>query len=91
MPLSVHEAPSIAAARAYYDDLGRKLGRHSAGTTLGQGTFRTNNGSVVVIKDNKVLLVDVSHIPAKFGSPPLSRDDTALSVAVTVLGCWTGA
>jgi hypothetical protein len=36
------------------------------------------------------LLVDASKLPANFGSPPQSRSDVALTVAVTVMGCWTG-
>ena len=57
---------------------------------LGQGTFRLPDGSIFVVKDNKVMKVDVTKLPANFGSPPLSKNDVALTVAVTIMGCWTG-
>ncbi|MCU1429595.1 MAG: hypothetical protein JWL83_3595 [Actinomycetia bacterium] len=91
MKLSVRELPSDAAAKQAFDRLGTEVGRLPAGTLLGQGTYKTRNGSMVVLKDSKVLLVDVSGLPAHFGKPPLSRNEVALTVAVTVMGCWTGA
>ena len=42
-------------------------------------------------KDYKVLLVDTSGLPTQFGSPPQTKKDVAIGVALTVLGCWTGA
>ena len=41
--------------------------------SLGQGAFQTTNGSVVVRKDWKVLLVDDTGLPAQFGTPPTRR------------------
>ena len=58
---------------------------------LGQGAFVTTNGSVVVRKDYKVLLVDTSGLPDRFGPFSANRAKTAIDVGVTVLGCWTGA
>jgi hypothetical protein len=89
--LSVHEVPSIAAARAAFRQLGVVYGRTGEQATLGQGAFYTRNKSMVVVKDNKVMFVDTSGIPDQFGKPPLSRSDVGLTVAVTVMGCWTGA
>jgi len=51
----------------------------------------TTDGSVVVRKDWKVLYVDVSHLPPQFGQPPQAAPDAALSVAATILSCWSGA
>jgi hypothetical protein len=49
--------------------------------------FTTKDFSVVVRKDYKVLLIDISGLPARFGTPPASRGE----VAGTILDCWTGA
>jgi len=91
MTLSVHELPSDAAAMTYFNQLGQKLGRLPADTVLGQGTFRIRDDSMFVVKDNKVMDVDVTKLPASFGVPPLDRADVALTIAVTIMGCWTGA
>ena len=39
---------------------------------LGQGAFQATDGSVVVRKDWKVLVVDTSGLPAEFGVPSAS-------------------
>src|SRR5450755_1412163 len=57
---------------------------------LGQGAFRTSSGDVVVRKDWKVLLVDVSGLPSQFGVPPTSATDVAFTLADLILGCWAG-
>jgi hypothetical protein len=44
----------------------------------------------VLRKDQKVMLVDVTGLPATFGSPPSSRADAARLIMKAVLGCWTG-
>ncbi len=51
----------------------------------------TANGSFVLRKDYKVLLVDTSGLPAAFGLPMKPRAEIATGVGITVLGCWTGA
>ena len=47
------------------------------------------DGSVVVRKDYKVLLVDITKLPAKFGVPSATRGDVAINVAETIMWCWT--
>lgn len=89
--LSVKQLPSDAATTAYATRLGAELGRVKSLTGLGQGAFTTKNGSVVVTKDDKVLLVDVQRLPAMFGIPADTRDNVAISIAATIMGCWTGA
>ncbi len=90
MRLSVKEMSSAAETTTYYDSLATKL--HRANTPVSvAGAFQTGNGSVVVRKDFKVLLIDVSKLPAQFGVPTESRGDAAINVAATVMGCWTGA
>jgi hypothetical protein len=89
--LSVKELTNEAATTAAYTSFATKLGRRPDVVTFGQGAFITTNGSVIVRKDFKVLDVDVSKIPEQFGSPPQDRSNVALSIAATVMSCWTGA
>jgi hypothetical protein len=91
MTLSVKEMSSVAETTAYFDSLGERLGRVQKLEGLGEGAFHTTNDSVVVRKDYRVLLVDVSHLPAQFGQPKMARVDVAISVATTIMGCWIGA
>jgi hypothetical protein len=90
MALSVKELRNAQATGAYFDALGARLGRMHALQGLGQGAYQTSNGSTVVRKDNLVLLVDVAGLPAQFGVPSSPRADVSLSVAATIMGCWTG-
>lgn len=88
--LSVKELSSAAETAAYYRGLARRLGDTGTIPHLGQGAYTTGGGSVVVRKDWRVLLVDVSQLPAEFGSPQTSRQDVAITVADVVIACWTG-
>ncbi len=90
MALSVKELRNAPETGAYFDALGARLGRMHALQGLGQGAYQTTNGSTVVRKDNLVLLVDVSGLPARFGVPSSPKADVSLSVAATIMGCWTG-
>jgi hypothetical protein len=89
IPLSVKELDGTAATTRYFESLAQTLGRVDA-IGLGQGAFSTTNHSVVVRKDNKVLTVDPSQLPGEFGAPPQSPSTVALTVATTIMGCWTG-
>lgn len=89
--LSVKELDSAKQTTSYFDALGARLGRRPGRLAVGQGAYVTNDGSVVVRKDWKVLLVDVSQLPAQFGQPPQSAADAGLTVAATILSCWSGA
>jgi hypothetical protein len=91
LTLSVKELSNAAQTTAAYTSFGTKLGRRPEVVSFGQGAFITTNGSVIVRKDYKVLDVDVSQLPQKFGQPPQDRSNVALSVAATVMSCWTGA
>jgi hypothetical protein len=88
--LSVKELSSWSQTKAYFASVGRELGDVGALGNLGQGAFTTSDGSVVVRKDWKVLLVDISPLPAQFGVPPTSRADVADTVSDVILGCWAG-
>jgi hypothetical protein len=91
MTLSVKEMSSAAETTAYFDALGKKLGRGADLRELGEGAYQTRNGSAVVRKDYRVLLVDVSRLPARFGKPLSARSDIGDGVADTIMGCWFGA
>ncbi|HTW07959.1 MAG TPA: hypothetical protein VME46_10630 [Acidimicrobiales bacterium] len=90
MVLSVKELSSWPQTYAYYNGLGRALHLQQQIVSLGQGAFEAGNGSVVVRKDWKVLLVDVHGLPGSFGNPPSPVGNVALSVAGVILGCWHG-
>ncbi len=88
--MSVKELSSWAETDAYYDGLATQLGKTRTLQGLGQGAFQTTDGSVVVRKDWKVLLVDIKGLPAQFGVPPTSSADVAVTVGDVILGCWAG-
>ena len=88
--LSVKELSSWTQTLAYFHGLGTQLGAPQSLGNLGQGAFRTTGGDVVVRKDWKVLLVDVSGLPSQFGVPPTSASDVAYTLADLILGCWDG-
>jgi hypothetical protein len=90
MALSVKELSSWAQTLAYYKSLEVLLGNVRSLANLGQGAFQTTNGSVVVRKDWKVLLVDIAGLPDQFGVPPTSSGDVAVTVSDVILGCWAG-
>ena len=91
MTLSVKEMSSAAETTAYFDNYASTLGKKQDLQGLGQGAFQVNNGSVVVRKDFKVLLVDITKLPKSFGVPAETPGDAAINVAEAILGCWTGA
>jgi hypothetical protein len=88
--LTVKELSSWPHTFAYYSTLARKQGRSKTVPNLGQGAFQTDNGSMVVRKDWKILTVDISGLPGQFGKPPTSRGDVAVTVADLILACWAG-
>jgi hypothetical protein len=90
MVLSVKELSSWAQTLAYFRMLGDQMGNTRDLENLGQGAFQTTDGSVVVRKDWKILLVNSAGLPPQFGVPPTSSGDVAVTVADVILGCWDG-
>jgi hypothetical protein len=90
MELSVKEVSSWPQTYAYFDELANTLQETTPITRLGQGAFITRDGSVVVRKDWKILLVDISGMHAQVGSPPKPPAELAIYVAEAILGCWAG-
>jgi hypothetical protein len=91
MVLSVKEFSNKTETDSYFTSLAHRLGLAKRLEDLGQGAFFTTNHSVVVRKDYKVLLVDISGLPARFGAPLNNRGVIAVTVAATIMDCWTGA
>ena len=88
--LSVKELSSWSQTFTYFRGLRSELGDSNTLFNLGQGAFQTRNGSVVVRKDWKVLLVDISGLPAQFAEPPTPSGNVAVTIADVILGCWSG-
>jgi hypothetical protein len=88
--LSMKELSSWPQTYAYFDSLEMRLGKNGDIPDLGQSAFQSPNGSVVVRKDWKVLLLDASALPAQFGVPPTSSATAAVAAAEIILACWAG-
>jgi hypothetical protein len=88
--VSVKELSNWSETTAYYDALASRLGKARDLESLGQAAFQTTDGSVVVRKDWKVLLVDDTGVPPQFGVPPTSASAVTFTVADVILGCWAG-
>jgi hypothetical protein len=86
----VKELSSWSETSAYFHSFASSMGDVGSLGNLGQVAFTTSDGSVVVRKDWKVLLVDISPLPPQFGKPPTSRADVAYTIAALILGCWAG-
>ncbi|GAB3568147.1 hypothetical protein GCM10027405_29560 [Arthrobacter alkaliphilus] len=90
--LSVKQAPDAGAARAHFDGL-----QHVAVSAqpiegmanLGFPAFQTPDGTVVFVKDNFVLTVDATGLPATVGPHDVTRSAFAYEVATAVLACWS--
>jgi hypothetical protein len=87
MVLSVKELSSWSQTIGYFRSLEAQLRRKQSLYGLGQGAFETRDGSVVVRKDWKVLVVDTSRLPGEASS---STSNIALAVAAAIMECWHG-
>ncbi|MGH8994807.1 MAG: hypothetical protein ACRDYB_02005 [Acidimicrobiales bacterium] len=88
--LSIQELSSWNQMFSYFRSFKRTMGFVRPLANLGQGAYQTADGSVVVRKDWKVLLVNVARLPDRFGVPQTAASDIAVTVAVVILGCWAG-
>jgi len=57
---------------------------------LGERAWGTPAGNAEVLKDNQILVVDTTALPAVFGANGQERTALAYEVASDVLDCWTG-
>jgi hypothetical protein len=90
MVLTVKELSSAHETTSFYDGEAASLGR-TRSLEIGDAAFRTTDGSLVVRKDYKVLVIDVSDLSASFGKPPTARATVAVNIATVVMLCWKGA
>jgi hypothetical protein len=90
MVLSVKELSSWTQTKSYFQTLERQMGKAQGINGLGQAAVETTDGSMIVRKDWKVLLINSAGLPPQFGQPPTSSGAVAQSVAVVILSCWDG-
>jgi hypothetical protein len=90
MVLSVKQSTGTVAAAGYFSKLRPTLGSTETLQGLGERSYGTGDGVVVVIKDNLTLKVDTTGLPKVFGADGQRRADLAYEIASDVLGCWTG-
>lgn len=88
--LSVKQSADPAAAKAYFAELRPTLGKTDTLQGLGEGSYGTSAGKVVLVKDNGTLTVDATNLPSVFGAYQAKRADFAYQIASDILACWTG-
>ncbi len=88
--LTVKQSADPAAARDYFAELRTTVGDTSTLAGLGEESYGTASGKVVVVKDNATLIVDATAQPAVLGAYQAKRADFAFQVAAVVLACWIG-
>ena len=91
LTVSVQESADTASAGAYFNASLQHFAANRQLSGLGQLAYTASTGSVVVLKDNKTLRIDVTALPSRLGRPPVQRTDLASELAVAIMGCWTGA
>lgn len=87
--IAVKQSPDRAAAQTLFETGRSRLPGAKKLDGLGEGSYGANAGTVVLIKDNDVLTVDATRLPAVFGSQQSKRFDFAYEIASDILGCWT--
>jgi hypothetical protein len=88
--LVVQDLPNDITTTRTYEALAGKLGKIDSIDLPDAQAFTTNDGSIVLRRDTKVMLVDVAQLPGTFGSPPIPRADAARLIMKAVLNCWVG-
>jgi hypothetical protein len=88
--VSVKQSTDPTAAHTYFSTLRSELGTTQTLDGLGQGSYGTSTGKVVLIKDSDTLTVDATRLPAVLGAQQSKRFDFAYEIASDILGCWTG-
>jgi len=85
--LEVKEMSTGDETTAYFDQVKEQHGTAQELNGLGQGAWVLDNGNVLVRKDYKTLVVDVSDAPKV---PAMRPSDVAINVASVIMSCWTG-
>ncbi|MFF1255017.1 hypothetical protein ACFVYC_21320 [Pseudarthrobacter sp. NPDC058329] len=91
LEISVQEAADKASALKYFDAM-QALAKDATPITglanLGFPAYETADGSAVFQKDNFVLQVDASDLPATLGPDSITRNALAYQLSTTILACW---
>ncbi|MET1154909.1 hypothetical protein [Arthrobacter sp.] len=91
LEISVREAGDEASARTYFDAM-QALAKDAKPiqglANLGFPAFETADGSAVFQKDNFVLQVDATDLPATLGPESITRNALAYQLSTTILACW---
>ena len=91
LEISVREAGDEASARTYFDAM-QALAKDAKPVeglaNLGFPAYETADGSAVFLKDNFVLHVDASDLPAALGPESITRNALAYQLSTTILACW---
>ena len=91
LEISVREAKDQASARTYFDAM-QALAKDAKPiqglANLGFPAFETADGSAVFQKDNFVLQVDATDLPATLGPESITRNALAYQLSTTILACW---
>jgi hypothetical protein len=88
--LSVTVAPSDGAARSDLQAMRRRLTAAFDEDGLGQLGYGSADGTLIAVKDNMVLQVDATGLPAGLGATHERRIDFAQVIAAGVFNCWAG-
>jgi hypothetical protein len=84
--LRVDDLRTKAKAKAAYGRLATRAPRRTRLNGLGDAAFQAADGRLVAVKDQFLLSIDPSAVPA-----PAQRSDLAFAAVVAVMGCWSGA
>ena len=91
LEISVREANDQASARTYFDAM-QALAKDAKPikglANLGFPAYETTDGSAVFQKDNFVLQVDATDLPATLGHESITRNALAYQLSTTILACW---
>lgn len=89
--ISVQEATDKASALKYFDGmqaLAKEAKPIEGLANLGFPAYETADGSAIFQKDNFILHVDASGLPATIGPESITRNALAYQLSTTILACW---
>ncbi|MGK3647146.1 hypothetical protein [Pseudarthrobacter enclensis] len=89
--ISVQEAADQPAALTYFEAM-QALAKDAVTinglANLGFPAYETPDGSAVFQKDNFILHVDATNLPANLGPDNITRNALAYQLSTTILECW---
>jgi len=89
--ISVQEAADKASALKYFDAmqaLAKEAKPIEGLPNLGFPAYETADGSAIFQKDNFILHVDATDLPATIGPDNITRNALAYQLSTTILACW---